>query len=144
MASLEEFARRIQIRANVLEENTNKMVRATALAIDQTVVTSTPVDTGRARSNWITQLGSPFRGTIEPYSPGEKLGKGEQANRSAAINQAGDVIGQRKLGQDIYISNNLPYIKKLDEGSSAQSPAGFVGKAIQAGVRAARKVKLIT
>lgn len=144
MASLEEFSRRIKIRANLLEENTNKKVRAIALAIDQVLVTETPVDTGRARSNWIVQLGSPARSPIEPYAPGEGLGKGETANAQAAMNQGAAVIGQRRLGQDIYISNNLPYIKKLDEGSSAQAPAGYIDKGIQAGIRAGRKVKLVT
>lgn len=142
MASLDQFARRIKIQAHKMEENTNKMVRATALAIDQIVVTETPVDTGRARSNWIVALGSPARNTIEPYSKGENLGKGEQANRGAAIAQGSAVIGTRRLGQDIYISNNLPYIGKLNDGTSAQAPAGFIEKAIQAGVATIKRSKL--
>ncbi|SEJ87482.1 hypothetical protein SAMN05518849_11682 [Sphingobium sp. AP50] len=31
------------------------------------------------------------------------------------------------------LTNHLPYILKLDDGSSSQSPAGFIGRAIDEG-----------
>lgn len=143
MSSLTEFAQRIKVIAKGVETNADRIVKQAAIAIDQTVVLATPVDTGRARSNWLTQAGYPRRDTIDPYAAGKGLGKSEGANAQAAIQQGLTAITAHKSGQDIYISNNLPYIQKLNDGHSAQAPAGFVEKAIQSGVRAVRKAKLV-
>lgn len=106
------------------------MVRRVALAVDTAVVLATPVRTGRARANWQVGLGSAPVGTLAaPSSPGagasEALGRGQ-----ATI---GEYQGQ---GGTIHISNNLPYIGALNDGSSKQAPAGFVESAIMAGVAA--------
>lgn len=143
MATLGQFARRIRAIGKGVEDNSNDLVKQVALVADQVVVVSTPVDTGRARSNWIASLGLPATQEIEPYAPGEGLGRGEGANAQAAIAQAQSEILTRRQGQDIYISNNLPYIEKLNDGSSAQAPANFVAKAIQAAVSAVRRTKLV-
>lgn len=143
MATLGQFARRIRSIGQGVEKNADNLVKQTALVADQVVVLSTPVDTGRARSNWIASIGLPATEEREPYAPGEKLGRGEGANAQAAIAQAQAEILTRRMGQDIYISNNLPYIGRLDEGSSAQAPANFVAKAIQAAISAVRRTKLV-
>ena len=41
----------------------------------------------------------------------------------------------RLEGGNIFISNNVPYILALNDGTSRQSPAGFVQNAIQKAVR---------
>ncbi|QYW02124.1 minor tail protein [Stenotrophomonas phage Sonora] len=94
-------------------------------------MSETPVDTGRAKSNWIAGLGSAPAGNIEPYAEGES-GSTAQSNEAAAMAQAEGVIGRYNgdLGVDIYISNNLPYIEELNKGSSAQAPAEFVETAL--------------
>lgn len=101
----------------------------------------TPVDTGRARSNWIVSLGSPVRDERPPFFEGSKGSTGAQ-NAQVAIQEGSDTIQGRQLGQDIWISNNVKYIGKLNEGSSAQAPAGFVEaairRAVDAGIRAVR------
>lgn len=122
------------VRADKIGRNVSTVVRKVALAVDQAVVLATPVDTGRARSNWRVSLGSPPTGVIEPYAPGAKLGIGENANAAAAIAQAAGQVAQRREGQDIWISNNVPYIGLLNEGSSRQAPASFVEQAVAAGV----------
>lgn len=142
MSSLGEFSQKIRIRARNAEKEINRIVRATALAVDQQVVLETPVDTGRARSNWLVGVGSSPTQTIEPYAPGTKLGKGEGANANAAIAQGAGAIATRKPEQDIFISNNLDYISKLNDGFSAQAPAGFVQKAIQTGAAVIRRSKV--
>lgn len=143
MASLDQFAKRIKRKAKKIEVNTDKLVKQVATIADQVVVFSTPVDKGRARSNWIVSLGFPNTSTIEPYAPGEKLGIGENANASAAISQATGIINTRKSGQDIFISNNLPYIGKLNDGYSAQAPSNFVEKAVDAAVNAVNRAKVL-
>lgn len=142
MASLGSFAKRMQVYANNLERNVNKTVREVALVADRNLVLATPVDTGRARSNWLVSVGSPNRETQEPYSPGE-AGSTGSANAQAAIAQANAEISRRKPGQDIFISNNLPYIGRLNEGSSAQAPEQFVGTAVQSAVDVVNKARVL-
>lgn len=138
MASLSDFARRIRIRGRQVQDGTDRIVRKIALIADRELVLETPVDTGRARSNWRVSLGAPITDEQEPYSPGEKLGQGETANAAAAIAQGQDAIGRRRSGQDIYISNNVKYIGALNDGTSAQAPAGFVETAVKRAVAAVR------
>ncbi len=139
---LGEFATKMIARADKIVKNLNKTTRKAALAADQAVVLATPVDTSRARSNWITSLGSPVTSSINPYSPGKGGATGE-ASGQAAINQAAGVISQRTIGQDIYITNNLPYIQKLNEGSSAQAPAGFVQASVAAGISVIKNARIV-
>lgn len=140
---LGSFNARMQARAKSIEVAVDNLVKKVALTADQTVVLATPVDTGRARSNWITTIDAPNSGTIDPYSPGDKLGIGETANAQAAIDQAKSVIQTRMKGQSIHITNNLEYIGELNGGSSKQAPENFVGKAVLAAVNAIRATKVI-
>lgn len=122
----------------------DKITRATALAVDAAVVVSTPVDTGRARSNWLVNIDSARNEVIAPYSEGKGLGLGEAANLSAALEQgAGEIAkfnGEKNF--EIHITNNVAYIGELNNGSSAQAPANFVEAGIQAGAAKVRKSKL--
>lgn len=129
MPSLSDFSRRITVRGRGIAENTDRLVRRVALAADQAVVMGTPVDTGRARSNWIAQIGSAPSGTVEPYAPGE-AGSTTGANSQAAMDQAEAVISGYNNGQEIHITNNIPYIQRLNDGYSAQAPANFVEQAV--------------
>lgn len=129
MPSLNDFSRRITVRGRQVAENTDRLVRKVALAADQAVVMGTPVDTGRARSNWIAQIGSAPSGTIDAYAPGD-AGSTAGANTQAAIDQAESVISGYNSGEEIHITNNLPYIQRLNDGYSAQAPANFVEQAV--------------
>lgn len=122
-----EFSRRMEFRADELGDNVDKLIRKIGIVADQAIVFATPVDKGVARSNWVVSLDRAFEGTIPAYAPGEGLGVGEAANAQAAIQQALAVIASRRPGQSIVIANNLPYIEPLNQGSSRQAPAGFVG-----------------
>lgn len=134
MASPNEFARRLDVIAAKIEDGANKIVRKAALAVDAAVVTATPVDTGRARSNWIATVDKPNHGTVETYGGGAA---------QSAIAQAGSVIAVRRFGQVIWISNNLAYIDKLNKGHSKQAPAGFFERAALVGRRIFRKARLL-
>jgi hypothetical protein len=140
---LEQFSRRITVRAERVAQNADRLIRKVALAVDQAVVHATPVDTGRARSNWIAQLGSPSSEIREPYAPGDGLGASEAANAQAATDQALSAIAQYRSGQEIHITNNLPYIQKLNDGHSAQAPENFVEQAIQAGINAIPGTRIV-
>lgn len=121
------------------------IVKQTAQTVDENVVRGTPVDTGRARSNWVVTKNAPFGGVIPPYSPGTKLGISETGNAAGAIGQGSLVIATFRLLKDttIYITNNIGYVRKLNDGSSTQAPAGFIEAAIQAGAALIRGKRVI-
>jgi hypothetical protein len=95
--------------------------RKVAFAIDNTLVLATPVDTGRARANWLPSLNVAITSVTDAV---DKSGSG-------AIAKLSSVMSNFKLGDDVYISNNLPYIGRLNDGYSKQAPIGFVEKAVQ-------------
>lgn len=140
--SFERLARRLKIIGGKVEKETNRLVIQTTLAIDQALVLGTPVDSGRARSNWLVSIGAPRTDTIEPYAPGSGLGIGEGANASGALAQGRRVIEKRQPGQTIYLANNLVYIGRLNEGHSAQAPAMFIEMAIDAGEAFLKRAQL--
>ena len=136
MASLGDFAKRIRKLAKGIETNADQAVRRCALAVDAAVVIATPVDTGRARSNWQVELNQPATSTRDPL---DKSGAG-------AIAEGKRTIAQYKGGTpqaSVHITNNLPYIAKLNDGHSAQAPAGFVERAIMVGVEAVKDFSIV-
>jgi hypothetical protein len=91
-----------------------------AIQVDQAVVLATPKDTGRAASNWLPSLNIPVT---------EARDFANDATISSTLMEAGSVVAKAKLGDVIYFSNNLPYIGRLNDGSSMRASAGFVQKA---------------
>lgn len=135
MTDLRTFAGRIKVVGKRVEDNADRLTRKVALAVDAAVVIATPVDTGRARSNWQVSLGEAASGTREAFSEGKDRST-ESANTQAALEEGKAVISEYKGGTDIHITNNLPYIGRLNEGWSAQAPSAFVEKAVLVGVAA--------
>lgn len=130
--------------AGALTDDVNALVASIVEAVQYEIVKRTPVDTGRARSNFVVRLNTPFRLTYKPYSPyrsryrgGSGGSIGETANLQAAVAQARGVMARRKPDDVVYITNNLPYIARLNEGYSQQSPRGFVRAGVAAGVAVA-------
>lgn len=136
MADLKTFANRIRQTGRNIVANTDATVRKVGLAVDSTVVLATPVDTGRARGNWQVEVNRPAAGTTGALSP-----SGREAIEQGKAKIAQYVGG--KAEASIQITNNLPYIGKLNEGHSAQAPAGFVEKAITVGVSAVRGASVL-
>ena len=81
------------------------------------IVNMTPVDTGRARGNWMVALGSP-----DLSSNWEKKDK----EGGGTISAGTQTIGNLHDYGAIYLTNNLPYIIALEKGRSQQAPAGMV------------------
>lgn len=133
MADLRIFTKRIKALAGRIGVNVNKTVIQTAVAVQQTVVLATPVDTGRARGNWQLNVGSRITDEIERLDQGGSATIAENATKAVT----------RREGQNIFISNNVNYIGFLNEGSSAQAPAGFVEMAVQAAVGVIRNAKVV-
>jgi hypothetical protein len=88
----------------------------------------TPVDTGWARANWIPNIGSPVK---KPRGSRDAVGRASSSQeRGVATVLATYTISKGK----VYISNPVPYIVFLNEGTSKQAPAGFVQRAIRKAV----------
>lgn len=135
------LASKLEEKADLIEQAASDAAVATALAIVGDLAYKTPVDTSQALSNWQVTLGSPAESKINAYYPGQR-GSSQRASAAQVLNLAKAVLSQKKPGQPIYITNNLPYIRKLNEGSSLQQPAGFVERAVLLGRLQARKFKL--
>jgi len=73
------------------------------------VVEKTPVDTGNAQNSWDVEIGA---------EPSDEAG--------SDINGTDSKLRQAKLGDIIHVFNNTVYIRPLENGWSAQSPAGMV------------------
>lgn len=128
-----QFARRMRQIARDIEPAAGNLVNQTAGVILATVVPATPVDTGRARGNWQVNVGSSI------FSEIERL---DQTGASTIAQGQGE-IASRKSGQSVYIVNNVGYIGRLNEGYSAQAPAGFVELAVQSAIRHVRGARLL-
>ena len=88
-----------------------------ALQLLTGIVNMTPVLTGRARGNWQVTIGQPTTTDLpETY---DKVGQ-ETIQKGSSTIQSLTTLGA------IYLTNNLPYIQALEDGSSTQAPSGMV------------------
>lgn len=129
MGTLKGLAKRLRKIAKDIPEGLNEVTKQVALRAAYNLIQDTPVDTSKALSNWQVRIGGPATGEIEAHSPG-KFGSTVGASSSTARALAEAAIKARRPGQAIYITNNLDYIKELNQGSSRQAPAGFVEVAV--------------
>ena len=105
-------------------EKTNQVCRKVALSVFRRVVMRTPVDTGRARGNWIPTVGSPSSEVNDTQDKGGVMAMGRAASQTGRWDPS--------KGQSIFLTNNLPYIEVLEKGrvgnkGSLQAPQGMVG-----------------
>ena len=139
-----------------IEENADKELRRVALLFDQQVVQETPVDTGRAKGNWVVGINEPNR---EIPIGKTKSTKNTKRDGAAAVNTITDgqvkqiereqlTMARNKITnagnvKSIVISNNLPYIGRLNDGYSEQAGKNFVGIALKGVLSAIKTIKLI-
>jgi hypothetical protein len=135
MATPEQFNRNMGRLGTRVTRNADQLVRKVVMAVDQTVVMATPVDTGRARANWIASLNAPSETTTAS----------RDRSGGSAISQAAGVVARYDGDSDteVNITNNLDYIGRLNDGSSAQAPADFVGEAVAKGAAAVAGARLL-
>ncbi len=116
--------------ADDLAVEVNKEARAIGINLLNGLTRVTPVDTGRARGNWYVGIVSPNRDI-------------ETMRRAlTAITDGLTVFSAFKktpsFYNDLVLSNNLPYIERLNDGYSAQAPKKFVEIEIDRVVNASR------
>lgn len=121
------FNKALDAAIAALPEMANDIKIRSALDLMNRIVLMTPVDTGRARGNWQLTQRSPAKGKVSEDDP--KVSKAESPP-SAIIKEAEQTASGSQPGDDIWISNNLPYIEALEEGHSQQAPHGMVALAL--------------
>lgn len=89
------------------------VVRKATLDAFTRVVLKSPVDTGRFRANWNFSVGAPDYGV----TPSTNQARGQTEAAKALSVQVGTIA---------YLSNGLPYARRLENGWSKQAPAGMV------------------
>lgn len=92
----------------------NSATRLRALQALAELKRTTPVDTGRARNSWIV--------TTSPTKFVNTLGNVSQQNLLQPPSE-------QRIEQ-YYITNGVPYIQDLNEGSSRQAPPRFIEQAV--------------
>ena len=90
-------------------------VKRICLDVMYGVIMKTPRDTGRAQSNWFPSVDTPATGTTEETV---SSAQGVIARNLPSLEKA--------YGHIWYLSNNLPYIERLEYGYSKQAPSGMV------------------
>lgn len=96
------------------------VARKVALEAFRRVILKTPVKSGRARGNWQCAIGE---------IPDDVLELDDKTG-TATISRATAESQNFKAGEVIYLVNNVPYINKLENGSSKQAPAGMVATTV--------------
>lgn len=107
-----------------LEKKSNNLLRGYVLELTSRVKRDTPVDTGRARSNWNVSVGKPDTRTFEAGD--ERSSYAQQDTKKTAENAR--AVGQVNFwrGDIGWLANGLRYIRLLEQGSSKQAPSGMV------------------
>jgi hypothetical protein len=99
----------------------------------------TPVLTGHARHNWVGTLNKPWDEEIE----GVFAEEGETHDPLTGFEKEHWASVKSRLmampvGQTVWVSNNVPYIQRLENGWSKKAPQGMVKVTITALLEEAR------
>lgn len=93
--------------------------RKVCIDVTADLVRATPVDTGMARSNY-------FVGFTRVSSKEANASK----NGSPSTQRSQEFASGLKGGTTFYITNNLPYIMRLEFGYSGQAPNGMARQTV--------------
>ncbi len=93
----------------------------------------TPIDTGWASANWVPSVGQPYEDSgIDGVKPTPALVASRERIAQQGLNE---LLSWRNEDGPLFSSNNVPYIKPLNNGHSQQSPAGFVPAAVERAIQ---------
>jgi hypothetical protein len=104
--------------------NVNTVIKKIFFDLSASIVSLSPVDTGRFRANWQYGLGSVPDGTVEDKDADGPVG-------ATTISRIMGQVDPKPAGKVLYLVNNLPYAVPLEYGWSKQAPAGMVRISVQ-------------
>ena len=103
--NIDEFRAEInEWTINIAEDMALDFQRAVAILATDLIVLKTPVDKGRARANWICEIGSIPTNIIDAVDTSGEKTKAAAGAKIAAVRELTYIV----------IGNNLPYINTLD------------------------------
>ena len=149
MGDFDDLAISLRNKARLVVENSTRVQQAVAREVLKNLIVQTPVDTGHAESNWLVGLGAARTEVVGDVPSGKGSSAAKRALASGAAGRtidtitAGNAVIAQSKGDDLHISNNVPYINRLNQGWSQQAPAGFIELAIQAGLAKVAKAKIL-
>ena len=112
------FAKDLDKATLNLKGYTEITVRGILFDLTRLIIKASPVDTGRFRGNWQASFGSPKGGKLQ------RKDKSKDGANTADL--ADKVIANIEMGQTFYLTNNLPYARRLEYGYSKQAPSGML------------------
>lgn len=109
---MSKFAKAVEQFTVKAGQNARAAVIKVAADLNNRVILKTPVDTGRLRSNWQLSIKRPESGQVQG------------SDRSGSLTSAKNIstLSQYKLGDLIFLVNNLPYARVVEFGLFGKPP----------------------
>lgn len=104
------------------QDKAELVVRRAALELQSGMIERSPVDSGRFKGNWACGIGTINTDTSQAE---DKSGQG-------ALGRTAATLQGWAPGQTIWLTNSLPYARRLENGWSQQAPSGMVRLTVQA------------
>jgi hypothetical protein len=142
-------SKRVQRQQQILRDGVGGAVRELQARAYQILTVETPVRTGFARAGWTPSIGAPD--TTGPSRPASSPGAEGSASFNLVKAQAEALLALRSRKSEqirstykladgvVFISNNVNYMRYLNDGTSAQAPKQFVERGIKLAVTATRR-----
>lgn len=131
-----EFADKVKAVTRDFPGKVDDVVRLAALKVLTGVILRSPVDTGRFRSSWRVSVEVIDLSVEPPRKRARKPAEGGDASPpalspadSAKLAAAGGTLAKfdSRVSSVVYVSNNLPYARRLEDGWSKQNRSGILG-----------------
>lgn len=132
--NITEFVARTKVSADLV-------LRKLALDCLRGVILKSPVDTGRFRASWrvgvnvidssVAAKGTVASGALETKGQIGGAKKALKDARAAQLVEANALIEGAQFGDAIFVTNNLPYAQRLEDGWSMQAPTGMVKNTVE-------------
>jgi hypothetical protein len=123
-----KFASDIEAFCRASLDKCDLTTRMIALEVFRRVIMKTPVDTGRARGNWMCTIGVPAEAIAQgdDWLKGQLAGDFDKLGGTTIQAAADEVMAWNPREVAVFLTNNLPYIQALEDGHSGQAPSGMV------------------
>ena len=103
---------------NMTAKKSELLFKKVCFDLSNSIIMDTAVDKGTARGNWQPDINSIQNDVLEV----------EDKSGNATVAKVASQTNNLKLGQYFTLTNNLPYILRLEYGwSKTKSPNGMVG-----------------
>ena len=101
----------------------SKAITEIRIGVSDSIINKTPIDTGFARGNWQSSIGSPIKSEITRFD--REAGFAPTGGDGISLREAQEVA-ETEADKDFYLTSNAEYIMNLEFGGSDQAPHGMV------------------